>query len=71
MIPYDSSEIVCIYRHTRSGLASIMTEFHYKVMFSFNTVYKNSTVKIQKRGIGVVWWRTRDSLTHVSQWNEY
>ena len=26
-----------------------------------------STVKIQKRRKGVMWWRTRDSLSHVSQ----
>ena len=66
MIPYDSSEIVCIYRHTRSGLASILTEFNNKVMFFFNTVYENSTAKIKKSRMGVALWRTRDSLSYVS-----
>ena len=27
------------------------------------------TVKIQKSRKAVVWWRTRDSLSHVSQWS--
>ena len=28
----------------------------------------NCTVKIEKSRKGVVWWHTRDSLSHVSQW---
>ena len=28
----------------------------------------NTTVRIKKSGKCVVWWRKRDSMSHVSQW---
>ena len=43
----------------------------------FNAFYKMisnqvplSTVKIYKSGEVLVWWRRRDSLSHVSQWSD-